>query len=39
MVTGDLFYAALLFGGFAVLERLLPVLREKAQSGTELSAV
>ena len=39
MVTGDLFYAALFFGGFAVLERLLPVLREKAQSGPELSAV
>lgn len=27
MVVGDLFYAALLFGGFSLLEQLLPVLR------------
>ena len=26
-VAGDLFYATLLFGGFAVLERLLPAVR------------
>jgi len=29
-VLGDLVYAALLFGGFAVLERLLPTLRAPA---------
>lgn len=27
-VTGDLFYTAVLFGGFGVLERLVPKLRE-----------
>ena len=27
-LAGDLFFAALLFGGFAVAERLLPVLRQ-----------
>ena len=26
-VAGDLFYATLLFGGFAVVERLMPQLR------------
>ncbi len=31
MVVGDLFYATLLFGSFALLERLLPVLREPAR--------
>jgi hypothetical protein len=30
-VAGDLFYAALLFGGFALLERTMPSLR--AQQG------
>jgi hypothetical protein len=29
-VAGDLFYAALLFGGFALAQRALPVLREPA---------
>ena len=29
-VAGDLFYATLLFGGFALLERSLPVLRPQA---------
>jgi hypothetical protein len=27
-VTGDLFYTAVLFGGFSLLERLVPELRE-----------
>ena len=30
MLLGDLFYTALLFGGFAALERSFPALREKA---------
>jgi hypothetical protein len=34
MVMGDLFYAALLFGGFALLERAFPVLREQAAPQT-----
>jgi hypothetical protein len=28
-LAGDLFYSALLFGGFAVLERLVPALRSQ----------
>ena len=32
MVAGDLFYAALLFGGFAVLEGFLPALREPSRA-------
>lgn len=31
-VAGDLFFAALLFGGFALAERKLPLLREPARS-------
>ena len=30
-LAGDLFYATLLFGGFAVLERLIPAIREPAR--------
>jgi len=30
-LAGDLFYAALLFGGFAVMERLIPAIREPAR--------
>jgi hypothetical protein len=29
-VAGDLFYSALLFGGFALLQRLVPAVREPA---------
>ena len=29
-VAGDLFYSALLFGGFALLERIVPKLRPQA---------
>jgi hypothetical protein len=39
MVTGDLCYAALLFGSFALLERFLPVLREKAERAPEPSLI
>jgi len=28
-VAGDLFYAAVLFGGFALLERTVPALRSR----------
>jgi len=28
-VAGDLFFAGLLFGGFALLERAVPILRER----------
>jgi hypothetical protein len=28
-VAGDLFYSALLFGGFALLQRLIPAVRER----------
>ena len=30
-VAGDLFYAALLFGGFALLERAIPALRRAGE--------
>ncbi len=30
-LAGDLFYTTLLFGGFAVLERLIPAIREPAR--------
>jgi len=30
-LAGDLLYATLLFGGFAVLERLIPAVREPAR--------
>jgi hypothetical protein len=30
-LAGDLFYSALLFGGFALLERSIPALREQAR--------
>ena len=30
-IAGDLFYSALLFGGFALLERAVPALREQAR--------
>ncbi len=33
-LAGDAFYAALLFGAFALAERFLPVLREPATAGT-----
>jgi len=32
-LAGDLFYAALLFGAFALLQRSLPMLRETAAAG------
>jgi len=31
-VAGDLFYAGLLFGGFALLERAIPALRERGRT-------
>ena len=30
-VVGDLFYAGVLFGGFALLERAIPALRQGAE--------
>jgi len=33
-VAGDLFYATLLFGGFALVERLLPAVRLSGQPRT-----
>jgi len=36
-VLGDLAYAAVLFGGFALLEQYLPVLREHPRLGTPAS--
>jgi hypothetical protein len=30
-LAGDLFYTALLFGGFALMERLIPAIREPAR--------
>lgn len=38
MVLGDLFYAALLFGGFALLERAFPILADKAQRSATAAA-
>jgi hypothetical protein len=32
-LIGDLFYAGVFFGGFALSERLIPTLREPAQAG------
>jgi hypothetical protein len=36
-LAGDLFYTALLFGGFALLERTFPVLREAASPRAALA--
>jgi len=33
-LAGDAFYAAVLFGGYALVERLLPALRDSQQSAT-----
>ncbi|QIL02520.1 hypothetical protein G7078_06760 [Sphingomonas sinipercae] len=33
-VAGDLFFAGLLFGGFALLERAVPILRERPVAAT-----
>ena len=38
MVLGDLFYTALFFGGFALLERSFPGLRERTIPGAALPA-
>jgi len=35
MLAGDVLYAALLFGGFALAERTFPAFREHAASGTQ----
>jgi hypothetical protein len=32
-MLGDILYAGLLFGGFALLEKLLPALRNPAATG------
>ncbi len=37
-LAGDLFYSAVLFGGFALLERIVPVLRAPARSVATLPA-
>jgi hypothetical protein len=37
-LAGDLFYTAILFGGFAALERTFPVLREAASPRMALAA-
>jgi hypothetical protein len=37
-LLGDLLYTAVLFGGFALLEQKLPVLRERAGLGSSLTA-
>ena len=37
-LAGDLFYTALLFGGFAALERTFPILRDAATPRTALAA-
>ncbi len=37
-VAGDLFFTAVLFGGFALLERSFPILREQASSQPALAA-
>ena len=36
-LAGDLFYSALLFGGFALLERTFPMLREDGYAGAALA--
>jgi hypothetical protein len=33
-LAGDAFYAAILFGGYALVERLLPALRDTQQSAS-----
>jgi len=37
-LAGDAFYAALLFGGFALAERLFPILRDATQSSSTMAA-
>lgn len=37
-LAGDLFYTALLFGGFAALERAFPILRDAATPRTPVAA-